>query len=184
MIVEHLQKCFSIPSSWRSGRTHVVALGLEPVQRLLSTLVALAKITSTPLGNLWFGNGGVGSRAGDLASEAVHVHCEPDERWSCTTLENSLTLRGAAVDGMDPMPCTDTATLGAGRHVLGNLEGSVDAPNTVVIDTEDRQILGLDAVHIGSVRDGEGTTLHVFMRLRGDELAAPYHRSCANAHSS
>jgi hypothetical protein len=64
---------------------------------------------------------------------------------------------------MDPMPGTDTAALGAGRHVLGDLEGSVDFPNALVIDAENGQILGLDAVYIRSVRDGEGATLQVIV---------------------
>jgi hypothetical protein len=38
---------------------HVVALCLEPVQRLLSTLVTLGNITSAPDGNLRLENGGV-----------------------------------------------------------------------------------------------------------------------------
>jgi hypothetical protein len=76
---------------------------------------------------------------------------------------------------MDPMPGTDTATVRAGRHVLGDLEGSVDFPNTFVVDAENGQILGLDAVHVRSVRDGEGTTLHVVMTLRGNELAVLRH---------
>ena len=70
---------------------------------------------------------------------------------------------------MDPMPGTDTTTFGTRRHVLGDLEGSVDFPNTLVVDTENGQILGLDAVHVGGVRDGEGTTLQVLVALRRNE---------------
>ena len=67
---------------------------------------------------------------------------------------------------MDPMPGTDTAAVGTRRHVLGDLEGSVYFPNTLVVDTENGQILGLDAVHIGGVRNGEGTTFQVIVALQ------------------
>jgi len=70
---------------------------------------------------------------------------------------------------MDPVPSTDTAAIGAGRHVLGDLERSVDFPNTLVVDAENGQILRLDAVHVRSVRNGEGTTLQVVMALGGNE---------------
>ena len=66
------------------------------------------------------------------------------------------------------MPGTDAAALGAGRHVLGDIESSADFPNTFVVDTEDGQILGLDAVHVRSVRDGEGATLQIVGALRGN----------------
>lgn len=71
---------------------------------------------------------------------------------------------------MDPVPGTDTAFIGAGRHILGDLEGSVDVPNTDVVDTENGQILRLDAVHVRRVRDGEGATLQVIVALDGNEL--------------
>ena len=134
----------------------------------MSALVALGKITRAPLGNHWPLNGGVGSRAGDLASEAVHVHCGAGERRPRATLENLLTLRRTAVHGMDPMPGTDTSALGAGRHVLGDIESSADFPNAFVVDAEDGQILGFDAVHVRSVRDGEGATLQIVGALRGN----------------
>jgi len=67
------------------------------------------------------------------------------------------------------MPGADTAALGTGRHVLGDLEGSVDFPDTLMVDTEDGQILGLDAVHVGSVRNREGTTFQVIVALRENE---------------
>ena len=67
------------------------------------------------------------------------------------------------------MPGTDTTAVGARWHVLGDLERSVDLPNTFVVDTEDSQILGLDAVHVGGIRDGEGTTLQVILALGGNE---------------
>ena len=82
---------------------------------------------------------------------------------------SQLTLRGTAVHGVDPMPGTDAAAFGTGRHVLGDLEWGVDFPNTFVVDTENSQIFGFDAVHVGSVRDREGTTLQVLMALRGNE---------------
>jgi len=67
------------------------------------------------------------------------------------------------------MPGTDTAAFGTSRHVLGDLEGSVDFPNTFVVDTEDGQILGLDVVHVGGVRNGESTTLQVLVALHENE---------------
>ena len=70
---------------------------------------------------------------------------------------------------MDPMPGTNTTTIGARGHVLGDLEGSVDFPNTLVVDTKDGQILGLDAVYIGGVGNGESTSLQVIMALDEDE---------------
>ena len=66
---------------------------------------------------------------------------------------------------MDPMPSTDTTAIGTGWHVRGNLELRADRPNTLMVDTENGQVLGLDAVHIRGVRNGEGTTLHVVNAL-------------------
>ena len=67
------------------------------------------------------------------------------------------------------MPGTDTTAVGARWHVFGDLERSVDLPNTFVVDTENSQILGLDAVHIGGIGDGEGATLQVILALGGNE---------------
>lgn len=85
---------------------------------------------------------------------------------SHTTLGNPLTLRRAAVRGVDPMPGTDTTALGARRHVLGDLEGSTGFPNALVVNAENGQILRLEAVYVRSVCNGEGTTLHVVNALR------------------
>jgi len=79
--------------------------------------------------------------------------------------ENLHTLGRTAVHGMDPMPGTDATAIGAGRHVLGDLEGSGDFPDTFVIYAEDSQILRLEVVDVGSVCDGEGTTLQVIVTL-------------------
>ena len=46
------------------------------------------------------------------------------------------TLSRTTIDGMDPMPSADTAVVWAGRHVLGDLEDSVDSPNTCVVDAK------------------------------------------------
>jgi len=81
------------------------------------------------------------------------------------TPESIHTLGSTAVLGMDPMEGTDTATGGAGRHVLGDLKDSVGFPDTRVIYAEDSQILRLDAVHIGGIRDGEATTPKVLVTL-------------------
>lgn len=54
---------------------------------------------------------------------------------------------------MDPMPSTDAAAVWAGRHILGNLEDGVYHPNALMVDAENGQILGLNAVHVRSVRD-------------------------------
>lgn len=115
---------------------HVVTLSLEPTQRLLSALVAFGRIAGAPLGNLWLLDGRIRGRASDLAPETVHVH-----------------LGGTAVYGMNPMPGTDTATVGARRHILRNLEVGIDRPNALVVDAENGQILGLDAVHVRSIRN-------------------------------
>jgi len=48
LVIEHLQEPLSISFVRRSQTTHVVTLGLEPIQWLLSTLVALGKIPSAP----------------------------------------------------------------------------------------------------------------------------------------
>ena len=48
LAIERLQEPLSISSVRQSQTTHVVTLSLEPIQRLLSTLVALGKIASTP----------------------------------------------------------------------------------------------------------------------------------------
>jgi len=90
---------------------------------------------------------------------------------SYTALENQLTLGRTAVHGMDPMPRTDAAALGARRHVLGNREVSVERPNTLVINAENGQIIGLDAVHVRGVCNGEGTTLQVIVALGGNRSA-------------
>ena len=129
-----------------------------------------------PLWNLWLRNGSVRSRAGDLASEAVHVHCGPVNDVSHAALENQLTLGGAAVHGMDPMPRTDAAAIWASRHVLWNLEGGVNSPNALVVDAENGQILGLDAVHVRGVCNGEGTTLQVIVAL-GENMSAVLNRA-------
>ena len=93
---------------------------------------------------------------------------------SQTALENPLTLGRTAVLGMDPMPRTDAAAIWARGHVLGNIEGSVDLPNTFVVNGENGQILGLDAVHVRSVCNGECTTLQVIEAL-GDKSAVLNH---------
>ena len=92
------------------------------------------------------------------------------------TTEILLTLRRTAVRGMDPMPGTDTAAIRARRHVLGDREGGVGYPNTLVVNAENSQILGLDAVHVGIVCNGEGTTLHVVDALKGNKSAVLHHR--------
>ena len=81
-------------------------------------------------------------------------------------LRNWLTLSRTAVDGVDPVPSTDTAVIGAGRHVLGNLEQGIDYLNTLVVDAENRQILGLDAIHVRSVCNGKGATPQVINALK------------------
>jgi len=48
LVIEHLQEPLSISSVRRSQTTHVVTLGLEPIQWLLGTLVALGKIAGAP----------------------------------------------------------------------------------------------------------------------------------------
>ena len=57
------------------------------------------------------------------------------------------------------MPSADTAIIGTGRHVLGNLELGIDGPDALVDDAENGQILGLETVDVRSVRDGKGATL-------------------------
>ena len=48
LVVEHLREPVSVSSSRWSKGAYVVTLGLEPVQWLLSALVALGKIASAP----------------------------------------------------------------------------------------------------------------------------------------
>ena len=104
---------------------------------------------------------------------------------SHTAPENPLTLGRAAVHGMDPMPSTDTAAFGASRHVLWNLELRANLPNTLVVNTENGQILGLDAVHVRCVCNGEGTALQVIVTLRGNRSAAlNYASEVEAAHGS
>ena len=93
------------------------------------------------------------------------------------TLENTLTLRRSAILGMDPMPATDTAALGARRHVMGNREGSVDCPNTCVVNAEDGKILGFNGGLVRIVCNGEGTALHVIESLRRNKSAVLNHAS-------
>jgi hypothetical protein len=94
-------------------------------------------------------------------------------------LWNWLTLSRTAVDGVDPMPSTDTTVLGAGRHVLGNLKQGINYLNTLVVDAEDRQILGLDAIHVRSVRNGKGATPQVIGALKRSKLANPWSTEAA-----
>ena len=185
MAIVHLQEPLSISSIWRSQTTHVVALGLEPIHWLLGTLVALGKIASAPewvsttsraqagLGRYLFGTSGFIRLLVEV--EPVTLHRKPFmytagrmNDISHTALKNTLTLGRTAVLGMDPMPRTDAAVFGTSRHVLWNLEGSVDSPNALVVNTENGQILRLDAVHVGGVCNGEGTTLQVIVALGGN----------------
>jgi len=182
LVIEHLQEPLSISFVRWSQTTHVVTLGLEPIQWLLGTLVALGKIPSAPrwisttlrmqagLGLYLFGTSGFIMEVSEV--EPVTLHRKPFmytaskmDNVSHIAFENPLTLGRTAVLGMDPMPSTDAAAIGASRHVLWNLEGSVDSPNALVVNAENGQILGLDAVHVGSVCNGEGTTLQVIMAL-------------------
>ena len=48
LAIVHLQDPLSISSLRRSQTPHVVTLGLEPIQWLLGTLIALGKIPSAP----------------------------------------------------------------------------------------------------------------------------------------
>ena len=70
---------------------------------------------------------------GLLEVEPVTLHRKPFMNTasrvndvSRVAFENLLTLSRSAIHGMDPMPGTDAAAVGAGRHVLGDREGSVD----------------------------------------------------------
>ena len=69
------------------------------------------------------------------------------------------------------MPSTDAAVFWAGRHILGDLEDGGDGPNALMVDAEDGQILGLDAVHVRSVGNGEGATLQVVDALQKKEMS-------------
>jgi len=134
-------------------------------------------ILTLPFGNHWLLDGSVGSRAGDLALEHVHVHCESDEYVSRATLWDLLTLRRTTARG-DPMVGTDAATFGAGRHFLGDLEVDIEFPNTSVVDGENGKIFRLDAPWIRFVDNGEGTTpraIHALMLLREKGLAVLRH---------
>ena len=73
------------------------------------------------------------------------------------------------------MPSADTAIIGAGRYVLGNLEMGVDGPNAFVYDAENGQLLGLEAVDVGNVRDGKGATLQVINSMKRNELVIRCH---------
>ena len=73
------------------------------------------------------------------------------------------------------MPSADTAIIGAGRHILGNLELGIDGPDALVEDAEDGKILGLEAVDVRSVRDGKGATLQVINSLKINELVIRRH---------
>ena len=73
------------------------------------------------------------------------------------------------------MPSADEAIIGAGRHILGNLELGIDGPNALVDDAENGQILGLGAVGVRSVRGGKGATLQVINPLKRNELVIRCH---------
>ena len=128
--------------------------------------------------------GTTGFAMGVLEVEPVTLHRKlfmNTANWmndvSYAALENPLTLGRTAVLGMDPMPSTDTAAFGTSRHVLWNLEGGANLPNTLVVDTENGQILGLEAVLVGGVCNGEGTTLQVIMALGENRSVVPNHAS-------
>ena len=82
------------------------------------------------------------------------------------------------------MPRTDAAVLGARRHVLGNVEGSVNSPNTFVVNAKNGQVLGLDAPYVRGVCNGEGTTLQVIVALGEDRSEVPNHASEVDTHAS
>jgi hypothetical protein len=182
LVIEHLREALRVPQIWWSQSTHVVTLLLEPVQWLLSTLVALGIIPGAPkrmsmtlqeqegLGRYLTGT--TGFMMGTLDVEPVTLHRKPFMNTasrmndvSHITLADLLTLGRTAVLGMDPMPCTDAAALGARWHILRNCEGGVEFPNTCMVNAEDGQIFGLDAVHVGGVCNGESTTPHVIEAL-------------------
>lgn len=68
--------------------------------------------------------------------------------------------RGGWTYRMDPEPGAVAAALRALREV-GDVEGGVLVPNTGVVDGENGEVVGLDIVHVGLVRDSKRTTLHV-----------------------
>jgi hypothetical protein len=56
---------------------------------------------------------------------------------------------------------------GQGGMSFGTAKGCIDFPNTFVVNAENGQIFGLDAVHVGGVCNGEGTTPQVIVALGG-----------------
>lgn len=84
---------------------------------------------------------------------------------------DQLTLRRTAVHGMDPMPSADTSTVGTRWHVLGDREGGIDIPDTLVVDAENGQILRLNAVYVRGVCNGKGATLHVIDTLKRKRIS-------------
>ena len=122
-----------------------------------------------------------GFRRGELEVEPVTLHRKPFMNTvngmrdgSAVTRRKQPTLGRTAVHGMDPVPTADTTVVWAGRHVLRDLEDGVDAPDTLMIDAEDGQILGLDAVHVGSVRDGKGATLQIVYALKRKQVSGSW----------
>lgn len=61
---------------------------------------------------------------------------------------------------MDPEPRAVAAALWA-RREAGYVEGGVLVPNAGVVDGENGEVVGLDVVHVGLVRDSKRTALHV-----------------------
>lgn len=132
---------------------HVVALGLEPVERLLGTVravprggvrLAVGRVGTTAAGQLGLRERHIRSRTGNIALEAVHV-----------------VLFSAAVNRVDPKPGAVATSGRAGRHPIRDLEVCEAVPNARLVDTEYGEVFWLNLGHVRFVCDGERAALQV-----------------------
>ena len=67
---------------------------------------------------------------------------------------------------------------------MGNLEVGIDRPNALMVDAENGQILGLDAVHVRSIRNRKGATLQVVNALGEKKISgsSPHRTGIQETH--
>lgn len=132
---------------------HVVPFILKPVQRLLRangavlwvTISVQDRVVTASPGQLRLADllGG-GLSVGDLALERVHEH-----------------LLSTRVGRVDPEPGAVADSLGARRHVSGDVEDVLREPGASMVGAENGKVLRLDVVHIGLVNNANAATRHV-----------------------
>lgn len=67
--------------------------------------------------------------------------------------------------GVNPEPGTVASALWAGGQ-LRHREFGVEVPDAGLINREDREVLGLESIHVGLVRDSERAALDIILASR------------------